>query len=180
MSIKRERENLVYANRFVEIFDDEVRFADGQSGSYLRIRSAGAGHGVVILALRDSRVGLVRTYRYPIGRYQWALPRGFAHGVDESESVRDELREETGANATSIQRLGVITPNSGILADEVSIYAVTVADRDTVPVDTVEVNALEWVSLEELDQRIRAGEIDDGFTLAAWCLFSLSRRNSGS
>jgi 8-oxo-dGTP pyrophosphatase MutT (NUDIX family) len=173
--IEREHENLVYTNRFIHVYDDQVRFADGRRGDYVRIRSAAEGRGVVILALRGGHVGLVRTYRYAIGRHQWGLPRGFGHNIDESMSVRGELLEETGAEASSIDRLGVITPDSGLLSDEVAIYMALVPDIETAPVDTVEVAALEWVHPDDLDRRIRSGEIDDGFTLAAWCLYRLSQ-----
>lgn len=171
--IRTDQKNLVYANRFVHVFDDDVTFPSGAVGRYVRIGSAApTGRGVVVLALRDGRVGLVRTYRYALGRYQWALPRGFSQG-DELTTVRAELLEETGATSTTVRRLGVVTPDSGLLYDEVAVYLAHVPDVETCTQDTDEVSGLEWVDVSDLRDRILSGDIDDGFTLAAWCLYTL-------
>ncbi|MFD0564238.1 NUDIX domain-containing protein [Kitasatospora saccharophila] len=128
-AIRRTREVLAYRNRFVDVYDDEVTFPNGADGRYLRIRHRGEGLGVVVLPVRDGTVGLVRTYRYPVGRLQWGLPRGFSHGADPLVTARTELHEELGVPDAEFTLLGTITPDSGLLADPVAVVhaAVTTA-----------------------------------------------------
>ncbi|MET7512788.1 hypothetical protein ABZS88_04800 [Streptomyces sp. NPDC005480] len=61
-------------------------------------------------------VGLVQTYRYPVGSWQWGLPRGFSHDRDPLVTARTELYEELGAQDAEFELLGTMTPDSGMLA----------------------------------------------------------------
>lgn len=172
--IERITEHLAYENPFARVYDDEVRFADGTPGNYLRICMRDETPGVVIVARHRDRVALVRTFRYPIGEYQWAFPRGFAHGPDVESTARAELREELGSEATSINVIGYVTPDSGLLASRVAVVlADTVSDRET-PIDGLEVAEARWVRAEELRRMIQSGAIEDGFTLAAFALALLT------
>jgi hypothetical protein len=72
----------------------------------------------------------------------------------------------------------VITPDSGLLAQEVAIWEATVVDPSASPTDEIEVAEVAWWTAHELDTAIRTGRIDDGFTIAAWCLHSLAK-NAG-
>lgn len=168
--IERMVEHLAYENPFVRVYDDEVRFADGSRGNYLRICGKDEAPGVVIVARHRDRVALVRTFRYPIGEYQWAFPRGFAHGPDVESTARAEIREELGTQATSIKIIGYVTPDSGLMASRVAVVLADAAsDRET-PIDDLEVKEVRWVRPDELRQMLQSGAIEDGFTLAAFAL----------
>lgn len=169
-TVRQLREIRVYANRFVEIYDDEVGFSSGAEGRFIRITSPMPGRGVVVLAMNEGRIGLVRTFRYPIGEWQWALPRGFSHGVDESHTARQELREELGASAAVLRRIGLITPDSGLQDSVVAIFVAEVSPPFTAPTDTDEVAEVRWVETDVLWSMIASGEIVDGFTLSAMAL----------
>jgi len=41
--IRRTRERLVHENAYVRVYDDDVAFADGTPGRYVRIEPAGDG-----------------------------------------------------------------------------------------------------------------------------------------
>jgi 8-oxo-dGTP pyrophosphatase MutT (NUDIX family) len=172
--IERLVEHLVFENPYVRVFDDEVRFADGSLGSYLRICGPGEAAGVVIVARHQGRVALVRTFRYPIGEHQWAFPRGFAHGPDLESTARAELREELGTEATTIKIIGYITPDSGLMASRVAVVlADAVSDREA-PVDDLEVEEVRWVTTGELSRMLLDGAVEDSFTLAAFALVSVA------
>jgi 8-oxo-dGTP pyrophosphatase MutT (NUDIX family) len=169
--IRRVREVTAYANRFVHVFDDEVRFPDETSGRYLRIVHAGPGTGVVLLALCDQAVALVRSYRYPLGEWQWALPRGFAQHEDLLLTARAELREELGHDSTDLQVLGYITPDSGIRASKVAVVAARIPhDRAMHPRDQREIAEARWVTPDDLAAMAARKELEDGMSLAALAL----------
>jgi len=167
--ITRIAERAVYANRFVTVYDDDVRFSDGRDGRYVRVVQSGGKPGVVTLPLAAGSAALVRVYRYAPGRHEWGLPRGMAHGGNPEATARQELTEELGAPPAQLSALGTMTPDSGILASVVHLYAATYPAPVSAPRDTVEVTAVRWVPVPELLAAIASGDVTDGFTLAAVC-----------
>src|SRR6266516_4452088 len=155
--VRRTREILAYDNPYVKVFDDEVAFRDGSSGRYLRITAAADGPGVVILPVHDYSIGMVRTYRYPIGAWQWALPRGFSHNADPLITASAELREELGVEATDLRLLGTFTPDSGILAQRVAVVVADVNDPHRSPQDPHEVVETRWTTISKLWAAIANG-----------------------
>jgi ADP-ribose pyrophosphatase len=166
--IRRARAREVYANPYVVVNDDDVIFGDGSEGRYVRIQTAGGAGGAVVLATHADRIALVRVYRYPIGRWQWGLPRGFPVTDDPLQTARVELREEIGMiEATSTTVLGSFTPDSGIQSASVHVVWTAVPEPSERPTDTAEVAEVRWVTHDVLDGMIQTGELDDGMTLAA-------------
>jgi len=168
--IERLAEREVFHNKFISVFDDDVRFSSGAQGTYLRIVESAGARGVVALPIAGNLIGLVKTYRYALGTFEWSLPRGFAHSENSSLSVLRELSEELGAEPTKIERLGEVTPNSGLLASVVDIFVAHYDETVESPTDTDEISAVRWVNAGAIFDEVRRGEIVDGFTLSALCL----------
>ncbi|HEX3731477.1 MAG TPA: NUDIX hydrolase [Mycobacteriales bacterium] len=165
--ISREAERKVYENAFVTVFDDDVRFADGRPGRYVRIVEAGGKPGVAMLAVCGNAIALVRTYRYTVQRFEWGIPRGFGQNVDPDNSALAELTEELGAAPDRLEPVAVMSPNSGLLATNVHLYFAQYSRMSTTPNDGREVSVVRWIDWALLLDEIAAGEISDGFTLAA-------------
>jgi 8-oxo-dGTP pyrophosphatase MutT (NUDIX family) len=163
--------HLRYENDYVRVYDNEVTFSNGQPGTYVRIDPVHRGRGAVALVAAENHIALVRTYRYPLGRWEWALPRGFSDGDDSATTVRREVLEELGIDIDTFVRIGTITPDSGLLSTHVDVYRATLPTRPTShPIDSNEVAELAWVERTELGRRIASGAIADAFTLAALTL----------
>jgi ADP-ribose pyrophosphatase len=180
--IERRRERIAYQNPFVVVYDDDVVFADGHQGTYIRVTPRGSGLGVVVVPRRldSSRAptyGLVRTYRYPVGGFQWAFPRGFAQGPDAEATARAELHEELGATASAWTVLGHLTPDSGVQSTRVVVFLADIAAVGE-PTDLREVSETRWVTAQALRAMVSAGEIEDAFTLAAMLMTSLAGPSS--
>lgn len=106
MPIERLAERLVYENAFVRVWDDDVRFPNGETGRYFRTRWT-APWGVAVAATDGEAVLLVETHRYGEPRAAWELPKGFgAHGSTPEADARRELLEETGLAAETLEPLG--------------------------------------------------------------------------
>ncbi|TLM87196.1 NUDIX hydrolase [Pseudarthrobacter sp. NamE5] len=171
--IRRLQEVIAYENSYFTVFDDAVEFPTGRRGTYLRIAAVAPGTPVVVLAKRGGLIGLVRSYRYPIGQSQWALPRGFAHGTDVLESALAELGEELGVTGAEIRLLGHVTPDSGLLATRVAVVLARVLEMAASFEDREEIEANMWVTQEQMRNMVRGGEIEDAFTLSALTLSSI-------
>jgi ADP-ribose pyrophosphatase YjhB (NUDIX family) len=169
--IRLLRQKLIHENNFIRVWDDDVSFPGGQVGTHIRIESTRPGHGVVVLVRAGDRVALVRVFRYPLGKWEWALPRGFSEEEDSVTTARREVLEELGLEGVTPVRLGTVTPDSGLMSTQVDIFRlVLAAEPSTDPRDIDEVQAIAWISIEDLERRISQGEINDGFTIAAMTL----------
>ena len=103
------------------------------------------------------------------------MPRGFGHGPDVEESARTEALEELGVELGRIRVIGRVTPDSGLQGTRASVVQAEAGHQlHEGPLDTDEVAAVHWVTLRELKDLVRAGRIEDGFTLAALALLLLS------
>jgi 8-oxo-dGTP pyrophosphatase MutT (NUDIX family) len=165
--IRTVSEREVFGNQFVTVYDDDVEMMGGRTGRYLRIVEGGGRPGVAMLACSQDRYALVRTYRYPIGSWEWAIPRGFAHGEDPRESALAELREEIGRPPADIIEMGTVTANSGLLAGRVHLFHARYEEATADPIDTDEVAAVRWVDLSTLLAEIAVGDLVDAFTMSA-------------
>jgi 8-oxo-dGTP pyrophosphatase MutT (NUDIX family) len=125
--------------------------------------------------MRGDDIAQVKTYRYPLGDWQWALQRGFGHGADHLESARAELREELGVQAASWRVLGEVTPDSGLLASRVVVLLAAVEAPELTPVDVLEVREARWFPASAVMQMVRPGALQDGFTLSALLLAAAAR-----
>ncbi|WP_235613510.1 NUDIX hydrolase [Streptomyces olivochromogenes] len=115
-------------------------------------------------------VGLVHIYRYPVGSWQWGFPRGFSHDHDPLVTARMELHEELGVQDTEFELLGVMTPDSGMLANRVAVVLARVNEPTGQVVDVQEVAAVRWLHIRELWHWVAQGRIEDGMSLAALAL----------
>jgi len=165
--IKRISERKVFGNRFVTVYDDDVAWPGDRVGRYLRIVEAGGRPGVAMLARAADQFALVRTYRYPISAWEWAIPRGFAQGDDPRQSALGELREEIGGEPDELMALGIVSSNSGLLAGRVHLFYARYSAAIATPTDKDEVTAVRWVDLGTLLAEIAAGSLIDSFTMSA-------------
>jgi 8-oxo-dGTP pyrophosphatase MutT (NUDIX family) len=165
--IKMTLEREVFGNSFVTVYNDDVELFGAHQGQYLRIIESKGQPGVAMLACAGGKYALVQTYRYAVGSWEWGIPRGFAHGTDPAESALEELREELGGPPSELRLLGIVTPNSGLLASRVRVFYAQYDDEISQPMDIAEVHNVRWVGLELLLTEIAAGEIVDAFTLSA-------------
>lgn len=171
--VKQVRERLAYANEFIQLYDDDVEFPDGSFGQYVRLRSTMPGAPVVLIATYERQIALVRTFRYALGQLVWELPRGFSHGVSIEDTARNELLEELGLSGAELEVIGFLAPDSGVQSTKAAVVAAAVHTVAQRPEDTNEIESIGWVSLQELEQMIRMGQIEDSFTVAACTLIRL-------
>lgn len=171
--IQRIREVVAYEspeNPWVSLFFDEVQLSDGRRVRFNRIVEKGGKQGVAVLPVMGSRVGLVKQYRYPVAETMWEIPRGFGESLDARSDAVRELEEETGIrlDKESLIDLGLICPNSGILASQVQIFCASLAPgyEQVTKIDN-EVDEFRWFESERLFSMVAEGQIKDAFTLAA-------------
>lgn len=175
LKIALVEEVLDYENPWIKVFYDRVRFPGGKEGRFTRIASRPGG--VVILPVtEDGRICLIHLFRYPLGSWQWELPRGFGEdGVEPLDNAKKELFEELDATTESWELLGTIHSNSGTTSGEVSIFLAKDLPTELAPSKDESIEEFRLLSVTELDQWIAAGKIRDSFTLSAVALARANR-----
>jgi len=170
------RSNLIGANEYVEVFMDEVSFADGRRGTHLRVREPGGG--VVVVAVNEQgRFYLHNAYHYAVNDFCLEFVRGYGQTAESAEQAAlREFAEEAAFQVELVgppEPLGVLYPNGTILMNRVSVFLVPVrsgaATTPRGPDEGLRNGA--WYSSDAVGESIAGGKIRDSFTLAAWSLF---------
>jgi len=171
-------------SKFFVYFDHVIDKAGSEVRDYLVVAPKITGKnlitGVAILPVVDGQVGLVRIYRPAIRAYSWEIPHGFMdEGEDEVTSALRELLEETGfvADLTCFSSLGFITPNSGVLAARVHLYVAEAGYSTSQREFELGLREFRFFDFQELENMIERSEVQDTFTLAAWCKYRLKKNS---
>lgn len=168
------RTGVAYEDQFMVLLRDAVRWANGKLGTYIRTIDAGSAPGVVVLPQYGERVALIRHFRHSTRSWHLEVPRGFgAPGMAAEESARRELREEIGVPAESLEPLGVVYADSGLHGAPVHLFHARIAQAPWVDDDEEGIAGVRFVTPAELSDLIRDGEINDGYTMAAFTRASL-------
>lgn len=169
-----ESSHVAYDCPGFEVVHDEVRLPDGTHTDYDYLSEPPA---VVVLPFTpDGDVVAIEEWRHAVDRVNLGLPAGSVEPDDDDLTVAAgrELREETGYEAGSVERLTTVEPSNGIgnsvhhhfLAHDCEPTAEQELDHDeTIRVDTVPYDAL-------LDAA-RDGDLRDGRAVTALCYHEL-------
>jgi 8-oxo-dGTP pyrophosphatase MutT (NUDIX family) len=109
-------------------------------------------------------------------RIVYEFPGG---GVEQGEAILDaarrELMEEVGLYPRRLEPLGAFLVDHRRSAGRQHVFLATEFEERWLEPDLGEIVEFEWLSVEAVDQAIRAGAIENIFFLAIWTLFKLKR-----
>ncbi|MEH2543379.1 ADP-ribose pyrophosphatase [Bradyrhizobium sp. AZCC 2262] len=171
----------VYADQYVRIVRDPVRFPSGTFGTYITIeRGHASGGGVIAVPRLGETYVLIRHWRYATGKVHLEFPRGFIdRGEQPEQAIRRELKEEIGAGALSLTNVGVTYADTGLMNIPLQVYAVEIDNAKLVASDEP-IDGLEFLTARELAAGIANRQLDDGLTLAALALEQAWRSAGGN
>jgi 8-oxo-dGTP pyrophosphatase MutT (NUDIX family) len=176
--VKRLGSRLVYENPWMRVREDSVALADGSTGIYGVVEKPDC---VLLVPIDGSSVFMVEQYRYPVGGRFLEFPQGsWEEERDTSPAVvaRGELEEETGLTAGSLTQIGFMYLSYGYARQGMHVFLAS----DLVPGNSspsLEETGLQTreVTIQQLRDLIRGGEIVDAATLAAFAVFEEHRRS---
>ena len=148
---------------------DIVELPSGKQGEYHFVHTNGAS--MVIPVRDDGRVLLVNQYRYLLDRESLEFPcGGVKDGSSYLETAIGELAEEAGCSSGDLRCVGEFNPYNGVTDEICRVYLARDLRLGSAHRDETEEFEQVILSPEELEQKIRSGEVWDGMTLAAWSL----------
>ena len=156
-----------YDGALLHIRRDTVRLPNGKTAT--REYNIHYGAVCIIPLLENGDVLLERQYRYPLREVITEIPAGKLDAPDEDplEAAKRELREETGATAAEWHALGLFCPTGAYSTERIYMYlarGLTFGARD---LDEDEFLNVFRMTLDELVDKVLAGEIPDAKTQAA-------------
>lgn len=163
---KRLSGETVFDGKIMHVRRDIVELSDGSETFREVVDHSG---GVCVLALDDEGKALmVSQFRYPFERVLREIPAGkLERGEDPDEAAKRELREETGAVAGRMERLGEIYPTPAYCGEIIRMYLareLTFGEND---LDEGEFLDVDRVPFDTLVEQVLSGEIRDAKTVAA-------------
>ena len=149
---------------------DVFELPSHKRGEYHYVHTNGSA---MVIPLHDDRtITLVKQYRYLNERESIEFVcGGVREGISYEEMARNELAEEAGLRAERILCIGEFNPFNGVTNEISKVFvAADFTQVDPHPDETEEFEILR-LTFDEIDEKIRRGEIWDGMTLAGWMLF---------
>lgn len=156
----------VYNGKVIDVRRDNVEIATGQKSVREVVEHSG---GVVIAAQKTPEtILMVKQFRYPIKETALELPAGkLEKGEEPFPAAQRELEEETGYRAKNWKSLGFIHTSPGFCDEKLYLYYAS--DLEFVgehPDDGEIIQSFEY-NLDEIFNKIKAGEINDAKTICA-------------
>jgi 8-oxo-dGTP pyrophosphatase MutT (NUDIX family) len=168
-------EAVVFETEWFRIHQVPSPFKNGSDPFYIMHRPDSV---TIVPISRANETVLVRQYRVAAQSDCWELPKGLIDpGETAVQAARRELQEETGIVATDLCEIGKYRCLPGFLSQVTTVFLARCEDacfRDLrCPTDQDEIFALKTISLDDLEQQIRTGDIVDAFTIAAFAFLQM-------
>lgn len=182
------RRRLGAENQKFEVYFDKIVGPNGQViDDFLIVRprillDAKIG-GVVVLPIRDGKVGLMRGYRHQFDQCVWQAPSGFVEpGESAAATARRELEEETAltCDPDDLLDLGTMMPDAGLIESRVALFAArTCRPIPTAAVSEPGAGRLTWHSLDRAEEIAHHDSDIGASTIIAIARFARQARRSG-
>ena len=153
-----------YQGDFLNLQKDTIELLNGEKSIREWIKHPGAACCIPILP--NSEIGLIKQFRYAIGKEMIELPAG---KIDKNEKpiecARRELEEEIGYKAQKFTFLTEIHPAIGFCNEKISIYLAEKLIKTKTHLDPDEIVELIPTTMNNAIEMIECGLITDAKTI---------------
>ena len=169
MKFKIITSETTYEGRAFSVRRDQVKLPDGGVTTLDIVHHSGA---VTIVPVDgEGNMWFVRQYRHAASKVMLELPAGtLEDDEDPRQCAIRELQEEIDMGARKMAPLGSFYMVPGYSTEFMHVFLATDLYPSSLPEDDNEFLEVEKMSVQQVYALARAGEIDDGKTLAALTL----------
>ena len=175
--LKRLKRELAHSGAIVNMYEDSIEMPNGKVVKWDFIEHP-KGAAAILPVLPDGRILMVRQYRKALDRITLEIPAGARDSVTEDTAVcaKRELKEETGYSCGKIEKLLSLKSTVAFCDELIDVYLATELTKGEQHLDEDEFIDLEGYRLEDLCEKIYAGEIQDAKTVAAVMAYANKRK----
>ena len=164
---KRLSRDLVAHGAIIDYYQDTIQVPNGNIVKWDFIKHKGAA--AVVPVDDKGHLIMVKQYRNALDRYTLEIPAGGLNGQAEPtmEAAARELAEETGYTAEHMELLLTNRTTVAFCNEKIDIYLAKGLKAGKQHLDEDEFVRVGAYTVEELTEKIYAGEIEDSKTIAA-------------
>ncbi|MCI8615454.1 NUDIX hydrolase [Parablautia intestinalis] len=164
---KRLERNLVAHGAILDYYQDTIQIPNGNVAKWDFIKHKGAA--AIVPVDDEGRLIMVKQYRNALNRDTLEIPAGGLNSEDEPtlDAAVRELKEETGFTARNVELLLTLCTTVAYSNEKIDIYLATGLCAGKQHLDEDEYVQIGAYTVDELTERIYAGEIQDAKTIAA-------------
>lgn len=157
----------IYEGRLIRLEQLQVEGPDRVVRSREIVRHPGAVAVVPLLEREEGKKTiLVKQYRPPLEKEIWEIPAGTLQpGEDPLECAKRELLEETGYTARHWEKLAEYYTTPGFCDERLTLFLARDLQPGQYSPEEGEFIESGQFTLEELEEMLRRGELDDAKTL---------------
>lgn len=157
----------IYTNPWITLTEHDVTNPGGGKSLYGKVHYKNLALGIIPLD-ENQNTWLVGQYRYTLDEYSWEIPMGGGPiGIDNLDSAKRELKEETGLTATSWKEIIKIHTSNSV-TDEVGFAylaeGLTEGETEFEETEQLEIRKLPF---SEAVRMCDNGKITDSLSVAA-------------
>lgn len=178
MNFKVLKSDILFHGKVFDLQVDEIEYDSGNKG--IREVAVHNGGAVVVPVKADGKIILVKQFRYPFQDFLLELPAGkLEKNEDPIECATRELTEETGYSTDTITKLGKIYTTPGFCTEVLHIYLVENLKSGNHNREEGEYGMEVYeFTLEEINEKIRTGEIVDAKTISGIHFYKLYKNKT--
>ena len=171
--IKRRKRELVYQGAVLNVYRDQVELPNGNVAEWDYIHHDGAA--AVVPVTEDGKILMVRQDRNALDRATLEIPAGKLDDPKEEGIVcaKRELEEETGFRSEQLEWLITLRTTVAFCNERIEIFVAKNLIPTEQHLDEDEFVEVEAYTMEELKEKIFAGEIEDGKTISALMAYAV-------
>lgn len=177
--IKRTGRTLKYKGSVLDVYQDHMAFANGNTEDWDFVHHNGAA--AVVPVLENGNILMVRQYRSALDRYTWEIPAGKLDSPEESGLVcaTRELEEETGYKSDDLELLITIRTSVALSDERIEIYVAKDLVKTAQHLDENEFVDVKEFTLDELKDMILNQKIEDSKTISALMSYIVKYKYQG-
>ena len=166
--------DVVYSTPWFKLLAKTVQ-GSVSDGTYYALQPS--DYVTVLAVTPQQQILLVRQYRPAVETYTLEFPSGNVDpGETPEQSIRRELIEETGYQATDLELLGFLKPDTGRLANNLWCYFAPNVQPHPANLPPEAGIELVLYTPAELGQALREGRLDHALHLAILCLAFIKQK----
>lgn len=160
---------IVHSNPYYAVSKEDYRLTNGTRGVYYGIR--GLRTAFIVPFMTETTLVLTYQWRYLLNQSVWEFPAGRVEPDEEpAVAAARELEEEAGVHAGELRHIGWYSPCNGLSDEHTDVFVARHLTKTQQRLDAIEQMSVHEISIDKFEAMIKAGDIHDGMTLAAWQL----------
>lgn len=176
-TIEGSRETL-HENPWFSLYREKCILPSGNEGVYHVVHTDPAS--IIIPFLPNGKIRMIKQYRYTQKSESLEFPCGNVRNGNNVDLPQDaaarELAEEAHLEG-ELEFVGKFFPWNGACSQICNVFLAKNCTERILPVDETEEFLFFDLSEDEIDEKIRKGEVMDGISLASWMLYKTTYAN---